>query len=141
MFVNDIELYYLQILQCNTGIFPQNFTKRVFISLHTNCIWRKTKIYSLQGQHKLFVHRATIQAFLPPHLLEYYWFKTIEDADDIPENITPLTRYRKLGRFRQQTQWNHFTTEDHCTNNNLEGFHSNPKKLVNHQHPNIYVLI
>jgi len=128
--------------------FPGISLKGCFFH-YTQCIWRKTQKLGLATAYKnnpsvkLFVRRAAVLPLLPPNVLEDYWFNAIEDADDIPENITPLADYvtETWVESDNRLHWNHFATEGHRTNNNLEGWHSKLRKLVNHPHPNIYVLI
>ncbi|KAK3082671.1 hypothetical protein FSP39_002261 [Pinctada imbricata] len=80
----------------------------------------------------------------PLDAIEDVWFQALEDRDEA--NITDLTDPFTDYVFDQWIEgdrllWNHFGTQGPRTTNNMEGWHSKLKKMVQHANPNIYTAI
>ena len=72
------------------------------------------------------------------------WYQALEDRDDA--DITDLTQRFTDYVTEQWVEgdrlvWNHFGNQGPRTTNNLEGWHSKLKRIVQHAHPNIFTTI
>ncbi|KAK3086797.1 hypothetical protein FSP39_023606, partial [Pinctada imbricata] len=93
---------------------------------------------------KTLVRRAAILPLIPLDSIEDVWFQALEDRDeaDITDLTDPFTDYVTDQWIEgDRLLWNHFGTQGPRTTNNLEGWHSKLKKMVQHAHPNIYTAI
>ncbi|XP_076094650.1 uncharacterized protein LOC143065150 [Mytilus galloprovincialis] len=130
-------------------VFP-GITKKGCFFHYTKCIWRKTQECGLQVPysnnediHRL-VRRAAVLPMVPTDEVEDVWFQSLQDLENIDTDINTarftdyVTEYWVEGN---RHLWNHYNTVGPRTTNNLEGWHSKIKKIVQTPHPNIYKLI
>ena len=82
-------------------------------------------------------------AFCPPSFVRPAWLAVQQEAPHIPQ-VDSLVEYFDStwvnGQF-QFHQWNYFDFEGPRTNNYVEGWHSQLKKVGGKSHPNIFELI
>lgn len=75
---------------------------------------------------------------VPSDEVEDVWFQSLHDLENVDTDINTarftdyVTKYCHL--------WNHYNTVGPRTTNNLEGWHSKIKKIVQTPHPSIYKL-
>ncbi|XP_062572688.1 uncharacterized protein LOC134234630 [Saccostrea cucullata] len=130
-------------------VFPGVTTKGCFFHF-TQAIWRKAQHSGLQIPYKeddnvkTLVRRAAVLPLVPLDCIEDVWFRALEDRDeaDLTQATESFTDYvTEQWVNGDRLLWNHFGTEGPRTNNSLEGWHGKLKRMAQHAHPNIFVVV
>ncbi|KAK3102941.1 hypothetical protein FSP39_015122 [Pinctada imbricata] len=93
--------------------------------------------YSDNNAVKTLVRRAAILPLIPLDAIDDVWFEALEDRDDA--DITDYVTEQWVES--DSLVWKHFGNQRPRTTNNLEGWHSKLKRIVQHAHPIIYTTI
>jgi hypothetical protein len=129
--------------------FPLTTLKGCFFH-YGQCIWRKVQECGLVVRFKnddtvkRLVKRAAVLPHVPVHLVEDVWLFALEQNDELSPAIVKFKDYVTetwVEGHRGRRMWNHYDTEGPRTTNNVEGWHSKLKKLCQHAHPNVFVMV
>jgi len=144
--LSDFEQALINSVRLN---FPTAQYRRCYYH-YSQAIWRKVQASGLQEEYKAedeilksFVQKTAAICFIPPAYVRVAWQGLQHEAPDI-DRIDDFVEYFDRtwinGQYRI-SQWNYYDYHGPRTNNHVEGWHSQLKKIVGKSHPNIFEIV